>query len=1231
MLLVLAVNFSSFSQAQKYQGLLWEISGNGLAKPSYLYGTMHVSKKLAFHLSDAFFDGLNTVDVVALETNPETWLENMMKIGLSSLNSKSLKNYFKFNSQNFYEDAFEINIPNNKFIKTQLSVEPENINGLLYRYSGYTGNFEEYTYLDLFIFQTAKKTKKVVTALEDFDTSVEMVTKASLPDNDKTTKKDFQKYISPYLLNEQIEDCYRKGDLDGLDSLHKLMNRSENFQKYMLIDRNIIMANNMDSIMKKQTLFTAIGAAHLPGEQGVISLLRKMGYTVTPVRSSVSKKSTNTMAQYEKKHTSLVYTTQYATDSSFKIDAPGKLFDIRGFGETDAYMYTDMTNGSYYLIKKINLFGKLTGLDAEHQYNRLDSLLYENIPGKIVSKKHIKSNNGMKGVDILNKTRRGDFQRYQIFVSSDHLYIFKVGGGDEYVKSQEVQHFFKSITFIEKPTLSTWKTFSPSYGGYQIAIPSNYSFDKPKDYDFQLERIIGSVGDDYYLFNRSILNDYNYIEEDTFELGQLAIEYAKKLNYQIESKRTTFENSCPTLYAKSKNIKGFYLHFKIVIKNAQYFLLACKSASEKEPEDYFNSFKFKDVVYEPFKNYTDSTFHFTVMTDYNDKEKSYIDDLLKKMMNYSKQKEKDRPYQSKSMSKDFTSANTGEVINVEFFKCNDYRMDESLDAFWEKQIDHFLAYSTLSVQKKKAYVQNELPMFDLVLTDTNSVRAIKIKMILKQGVLYSVNSLVDTISPPTKWNTTFYETFMPDDTVIGKNIFVNKVDEFFSDAISSDSLIKEKVNSLYTEIKFKNDDAPKIMKFIAGKNFNNLSLNVKSSLFRSLGMLSNKEITAFLKKEYVKYKDSSSIQLSILNALASQKNNNSSMSFLECIKMETPLSSSEYEVEDVFYPFYDSLSVAGPLFPSLFDITKYPEYRSSVYHLASRMLDSLKINSSVYLPIKKDLLREANDELKRQIASEESFQSNTQSFDNYVDYENMSPEAAAAKLAEQLAAMNYSNYENTGESSYLNYLLVDYCNLLSPFYSDPSVKSFFDKAMKTKDDKFKIELVSIYLKQNIPVPDTIIRNLAKNIETRLMLLNRLKEIKQIDKVGHEYKDQKAVTYAMLYAGETEEEKSDSIKFIGSRYVENKYEKGLVYFYTSKLKGGEKTYLDYVAIQPADTNKVIYNCDYINRRVNSYDDEQKTIDEKINEICYELTLKGRRRVNNKGNYGGFNYLDNYYQD
>ena len=71
---VIMISCAAYGQqkpAPKYPSLFWEITGNGLQKPSYLFGTMHVSNKLAFHLSDSFYHALKSVDAVALELNPD--------------------------------------------------------------------------------------------------------------------------------------------------------------------------------------------------------------------------------------------------------------------------------------------------------------------------------------------------------------------------------------------------------------------------------------------------------------------------------------------------------------------------------------------------------------------------------------------------------------------------------------------------------------------------------------------------------------------------------------------------------------------------------------------------------------------------------------------------------------------------------------------------------------------------------------------------------------------------------------------------------------------------------------------------------------------------------------------------------------------------------------------------------------------------------------------------------
>src|SRR5687767_2586263 len=61
-----------FAQNKKNgQSLLWRITGNGLQKPSYLYGTVHLRNKQLFNFGDSLYKSLENVDAFAMELDPE--------------------------------------------------------------------------------------------------------------------------------------------------------------------------------------------------------------------------------------------------------------------------------------------------------------------------------------------------------------------------------------------------------------------------------------------------------------------------------------------------------------------------------------------------------------------------------------------------------------------------------------------------------------------------------------------------------------------------------------------------------------------------------------------------------------------------------------------------------------------------------------------------------------------------------------------------------------------------------------------------------------------------------------------------------------------------------------------------------------------------------------------------------------------------------------------------------
>ena len=220
----------SKAKAKKYPSLFWEISGHGLKKPSYLFGTMHVSSKIAFNLADSFYLAIKNSDVVALETNPETWQEDMNNYNMGSPNyrygfspgiTNEMPNDF-FNIRTLRFGKYE------KKLEVAMFSKPSMINNLLYRsQSDNTSDFEEDTYLDLYIYQTGKKLGKKVAGVEKYEQSMKLMAEAfrdaAKEKNKKEKSFDYDEDFSP----SKLQEAYRAGNLDQLDSINKLNSQSD--------------------------------------------------------------------------------------------------------------------------------------------------------------------------------------------------------------------------------------------------------------------------------------------------------------------------------------------------------------------------------------------------------------------------------------------------------------------------------------------------------------------------------------------------------------------------------------------------------------------------------------------------------------------------------------------------------------------------------------------------------------------------------------------------------------------------------------------------------------------------------------------------------------------------------------------------------------------------------------------------------------------------------------------
>ncbi len=1162
----------------KYQGLLWEISGNGLTRPSYLYGTMHVSDKVAFHLGDSFYLAIKNVDVIALETNPENWQDDFTRSNFYKGNT----NYTSTSSNALSAADFRI-YDYDRILKIALNKDPQMVNGMLYRSYMQNMDFEENTFLDMYIFQTGKKYGKILTGVEDFDLTEKLVAEAY---EDMSNDKNKRKYRNDMNKDTRTasNDAYRRGDLDMMDSITKMEFLSDAFLEKFLYIRNKNMVQSIDSIVKQSPLFLGVGCAHLPGNRGVIKQLRDLGYSMRPVymgeRNSLEKN------KIENKTIHLNFSKQYTTDSLIEVDLPGKLYHFPDYDGFDQHQFADMVNGAFYLVTRIKTYASMRGQDENYVLKKLDSILYETIPGKVTKKKAIRKD-GYNGYDITTRTSRGDMHRFQIFITPLEVIIFKAGGNGTFINGEEGEKFFTSIKIRTPDNNADNKTSNFNKASFTVAFPtqpldlSTFSHDARFGENYISYDENGST----YLIMKKTFHNYGYLEEDTTELNSMDNGFASSFPNQLRELKRTFLvfNNYPALDVWYRNFDSSTTHARYTRHGVNYYLIAARYKNkERKVDEFFESFKYKPYQYEGFKNYTDSTLYYTVTTPMNPLE----DHRSYNSYYNNSNSHKNEPYYDEDRSKIFEDKKTGEKIFVEYHRFKKYRNYKDTALFFTYVEDNMNPDAFIVKYRKN---DSSTPVFksEILYTDTNSMICIRRLAIFKGHVHYTVSTQFDSISGESEFVRTFFNTFRLADTTIGSSLFQPVADTLFANYYSSDSSLSAQAKESISEVVFFTDDAPKLMKAIKSVPKGDDYMKIKIRFINELGYLrKNKTILPFVKEEYNKCVDTAALQLAYLKVLARLKTEASIKTFDELILKETPLSSDISEIRDIFYLLNDTLKLAAGLYPGLLNLCALDEYKYKVYGLLSLLKDSDYINYSIYENSYKQILADARAEQKRNITKED------------------------------LKTKNYSNYNTNGY--YKNSRLEDLTILLLPYEEkDANVKQYLSKLMLLPLNELKLNLALLFIKNNKPVADSIIDTLASIDVLRSKLYLGLRSMNKSGNFPVKFLSQEQMARSnLLNSTSSYASTPDTFVFLKSVITEFKFKTGKVYFYKYKTdKKQDDWKIGIAGLQPLDSTR--YDFDDLLTSLTGTDlKENLPLDEQLNKA---LRIIKKSRKHNDRNY------------
>lgn len=279
------------SQPAQVNTLLWRISGNGLAKPSYLFGTMHLLCADDISLSDSLKTAIRNADNVYLELDMNNMFEmlnamqHMNMKGDTTLADLLTKDEYQKVKTYFQEKStmlpFEMLQAFKPLLTASLLADQQ------------SSSCDHMISMEQLIMEEAKSNEVTVKGLETMDFQMGIFDKIPYK---VQAKQLYQMIAHAGDQSEESEmtlltDAYRKQQLEKLEEMTKKEDMGmKDFTDILLYSRNADWAKKLRTLMQGKSLVIAVGAGHLPGQRGVINLLRRAGYAVEPVTNEMLRK-----------------------------------------------------------------------------------------------------------------------------------------------------------------------------------------------------------------------------------------------------------------------------------------------------------------------------------------------------------------------------------------------------------------------------------------------------------------------------------------------------------------------------------------------------------------------------------------------------------------------------------------------------------------------------------------------------------------------------------------------------------------------------------------------------------------------------------------------------------------------------------------------------------------------------------------------------------------------------
>lgn len=278
-LLTLIVWSSALVADETDKALLWSLAKQG-EPAGYLLGTIHSEDPRVLDFSEGFLENLGSCETFAMEMVPD----------FPTL--KRLTDYMQYQDERTLES--EIGAERFEQVRSTLAkyqMPPDWVARMKVWATVMTLSVpppETGFFMDFSLSLRAAGSGLKVVGLETLEEQLSFL--EAMPMDQQLTLLDqaLLEYNQVEIVHAEMINEYLRGDLQGLRTTAntQLEELDEDTRQYFMsqgIDaRNHRMMGSVLPLLMEKRVFIAVGALHLPGEQGLIALLRQQGYELHP-------------------------------------------------------------------------------------------------------------------------------------------------------------------------------------------------------------------------------------------------------------------------------------------------------------------------------------------------------------------------------------------------------------------------------------------------------------------------------------------------------------------------------------------------------------------------------------------------------------------------------------------------------------------------------------------------------------------------------------------------------------------------------------------------------------------------------------------------------------------------------------------------------------------------------------------------------------------------------------